>query len=303
MAAADRDCDESLVFDLPGGPATLGGAAPLRAELACCLLDWSCRPAGAGDPAPCGRARPDADGYRVAAGVLPEGVMAAPDRLAAANILAGVLTAQIPARDPQWVQLHAAAATLDARGVSLFLGASGAGKSTLALGLALARDRTAPARRPRLFADDRLSLRLTPDGAEGLALAVAPKMRLPLPAEMPEPARARLARRTLARRDGLLYLDLPPAELARLGERAPVTRLVLLRRGAGPEGLRPAGRSEALQALLESCFAPGLGAGELLAWGRALLARLPGPLPLAVLGYRDAAAAATFLRDLQGAAA
>jgi hypothetical protein len=259
----------SVAFDLPTGPAGVAQCGPVADALRLCLLDWPARAAQPSDPAPRIRVLHHAEDFEVCAPALPGGGMRAPDPLAAANALAGALTAEIPQADPQWVQLHAAAA-LDPDGrLELFLGPSQAGKSTLALTLAR--------RGRRLFADDRLAVRLADDGAEGLALAVAPKLRLPAPTDWDAAALDWLAARTAARRADLAVLRLAPAELARLGERAQVARVLLLVRdpASGTPRVEPLTGGAALKALLPNCFAPRLTAAELLAWGRRFVAAVP----------------------------
>lgn len=283
--ASDR---ATIVAELPSGPVALAGYAALAELMPDCLLDWPWRRARTGDPLPAISVQVGA----VVAGVLPGGRSQSTDPLFLANALAGALTAQIPFAARDWVQLHAAAA-LDAQGrLDLFLGASGAGKSTLALTLAR--------RGRRLFADDRLALRCADAQIEGMALAVAPKLRLPAPPDWAAAADWLEARTTL-RRDGLAYLRLGAEELARLGETAPVARLILLdrtSRSAAAE-LVPAAPAQALAALLPQCFAPRLSAGELLAWAQ----RLVATLPTLRLSYGAAARAAEALEAAEGSAA
>jgi hypothetical protein len=280
--------EDMRVAELPTGPVAVAGFENLGGLMADCLLDWPLRPPRPGDPAPAIAVLPDA----VVAPVLPDGRSESPDPLFLANALAGALTAQIPLAEPAWVQLHAAAALGPAGRLELFLGASGAGKSTL--GLTLLRAGW------RLFADDRLAVRLDGAGPEAMALGVAPKLRLPPPPELAADA-AWLDARAGLRRPGLLYLRPGPQELARLGARAPLARLIVLDRTAGPgrAGLAPLAPAEALRALLPQCFAPGLPAGALLAWAQRLVAQVPALR----LSYDAAGQAAAVLGASEGSAA
>ncbi len=277
-----------MAAELPTGAVSVAGYGVLAALMPDCLLDWPLRPGRAGDPAPAVTVA----GGAVIASVLPGGRSESGDPLVLANALAGALTAQIPLAAPAWVQVHAAAALDRAGRLELFLGASGAGKSTLALTLAR--------RGRRLFADDRLALRCADAQIEGMALAVAPKLRLPAPPDWAASADWLEARTTL-RRDGLVYLRLDSGELARLGETAPVARLILLDRTAAgaTEEFGPAAPAQALAALLPQCFAPRLSAGELLAWAQRLVATLPSLR----LSYGAAARAAEVLEAAEGSAA
>ena len=127
-----------------------------------------------------------------------------------------------------------------AAGLILLLADTTGGKSTLALTLA--------AYRWQLFADDRLGLSRDREASIGIALGLAPKLRLPLPQSAPrlaEFAAERASRRELA----LTYLALGPEEQAGAGTRAAVAACLLLERDGSKPLLEPVAPSQLVRIL------------------------------------------------------
>lgn len=140
-----------------------------------------------------------------------------------------------------------------------------AGKSTLVARLA-AGDHI-------VFGDDVLPLDET--DARGVAMGIAPRLRVPLPANALESFRAFAERHAVARDHRYHYLN-PPERLARRGTAAPLGAVVLLdRRADGPAELFQASRGAALQSLIVQNFARAGPAGDLLERMHRLIERLP----------------------------
>lgn len=141
--------------------------------------------------------------------------------------------------------LHAAAVERDGR-LIVFPSTEKAGKSTLVSRLASFGW--------RIFTDD--ALPLSRDGAMGLALGIAPRLRLPLPAAAAPAFRTFVdAHRGPSDREST-FLALPPALLASHGETAQIGAIVLLdRKQRSRARLQPAPRGYALQQLLVQNFA------------------------------------------------
>ncbi len=275
--------DGMALAPAPGAPG-LGVVAPgaVRSLVPLFLHRWHTVPeAGA---APAVRFVRGENGFAVSAPVLPGGLHLASGSFEAADVVASALAA-LAARGPGVILPHAAALESPAGLVLLFADTTG-GKSTLALTLA--------AHGWRLFGDDRLGLRRARDGSIGIALALAPKLRLPLPRSA-----ARLAEfaATRTRRDwpNLAYLELGPEEQAAAGVEAPVAACLLLDRGGGAPALGPARPPELVRLLAESAAAPWLAAAEVLA-----AAVSHAGLPAYHLHYAEAAEAVPLIIDRFG---
>lgn len=244
--------DAMALAPAPGAPG-FGVVAPgaVRSLVPLFLHCWHTMPeAGAAPVVLCERGE---NGFAVIASVLPGGRHLASGPFEAADVVASAL-AVLAARGPGVILPHAAALESPLGLVLLFADTTG-GKSTLALSLAAAGW--------RLFGDDRLGLRRERDGSIGMALGLAPKLRLPLP-----PSAAALAEfattRTRRGWPNLAYLGLGPEEQAAAGVEAPVAACLLLDRGGGAPALGPARPPELVRLLAESAAAPWLGPAEVL---------------------------------------
>ncbi|HEX6102115.1 MAG TPA: hypothetical protein VF031_03620, partial [Alphaproteobacteria bacterium] len=224
------------------------------------------------------------DGFDIAASVLPGGRHRAASAFEAADVVASAVAA-LAIGGPEVILPHAAALASPAGLVLLFADTTG-GKSTLALTLAAAGW--------RLFGDDRLGLRRAPTGSVGVALGLAPKLRLPLPASAK--ALSEFARKRVRQSwPSLAYLQLAPEEQAGPGTEAPVAACLLLDRGGGAPTLEPAHPARLVRALAESAAAPWLAPAEVMA-----AAAAHAGLPAFHLGYAEAAEAVPLLTERFG---
>lgn len=195
---------------------------------------------------------------------------------AACCLIVEVVTLMI-ARDRRLLCLHAAALECNGRLIVL-AGEAHAGKSTLATTLA--------ARGMTLFCDDMLPL----VGDEGLALGIAPRLRLPIPPAADLTLRDHIARHPGPSDDRYAYVSTPA--LAPHGGCAPIGAVVVLdRQPSGPASLARVGRSDTLSHLVRRNFArDGLAS--------AILERLHdtmGDVPGYRLTYSDTGEAAALI--------
>lgn len=195
--------------------------------------------------------------------------------------LAGALVTENPHR----LCLHGAAALFAGR-LLVFPGHSHAGKSTLTARLA--------ADGHTIFGDDIVPL---DERGDGVALGVAPRLRLPLPASATPAFRDFVMRHAGASDGRYHYLALPEGRLARKGTTAPIGAIVLLdRQLQGPAELHAAPRSLALKLLARQNVSYAEDARPLLAQMSALVQRLP----CYVLAYADLEEAAEQLASAFG---
>jgi hypothetical protein len=168
-----------------------------------------------------------------------------------ANALIGALIAAYVAQDDALVSIHAGAVRIG-DGLILLLGDNESGKSTFATVLA--------AHGQRFFADDRLILNLADAPPVGSSLAIAPKLRLPLPQEASEAYRDFVARNSVLNWPEMAVLRPGPEQAAAFGESLPVRALVVLHRDDNVrEPVLSTMRQPAMvRVLLEQLFAPHL---------------------------------------------
>jgi len=184
-----------------------------------------------------------------------------PPGLVAGNGLIGCLIHTFVAASPDWICLHAGAVEMDG-GLTVLLGDNLAGKSTMSVALM--------ARGHRLWCDDRLPV-TGGDRFDGMALALRPKLRLPLPPSAPASFRTFGASRSGPTEGEMLYVMPQPGEAAGFDARAPLRRLVLLnRRDNADLNLKPAALGESVKRLVGTTFAPHLAPTALLARLRSL---------------------------------
>lgn len=200
---------------------------------------------------------------------------------AACSVICDVAMAFADER-PDQLSLHCAAVLVAGRLV-VMPSRSHAGKSTLVARLA--------ADGHAVFGDDMLLVDRQDE--HGIALGVAPRLRLPLPRHAGDAFAAFVARHSGARDRRYLYLDMPPSLLARRGDIAPVGAVVLLDRQAeGPARLWRAPANAAIQALIRQnvtlCAAPA----DLLRRAAALIGRVP----CLTMAYSDLDEAAALFR-------
>ncbi len=200
---------------------------------------------------------------------------------AVCGLLADILTSYID-ENPSRLCLHCGAALISGRLV-MFPSRSHAGKSTLIARLA--------ASGCRIFGDDVLPLNRADD--HGVALGLAPRLRLPLPAHASAEFRRFVSENAGPSDDRYQYLALAGNHLAPRGIAAPLGAIILLdRQPEAVTAIGPAGRAETLKALISQNFARGEPAGELLQ----RLHRLMDALPRFTLRYSDLDEAAALLQ-------
>lgn len=192
--------------------------------------------------------------------------------VAAACSLMVSLAEALVAENPDRLCFHGGAALFGGRLV-IFPGRSHAGKSTMIARLAAGGH--------TVFGDDILPLDPSEDG---LALGVAPRLRLPLPPCASAAFRGFVADHAGAADGRYHYLALPEGRLARHGATAPLGAIVLLdRRPAGPATLHEAPERLALKLLARQSVLGADDTRPLLARMRAIVRRLP----CLVLSYAD----------------
>ncbi len=146
--------------------------------------------------------------------------------------------------NPRHLCLHGAAMRIGG-GLVCFPSVQRTGKSTLCVELA--------ARGHTVYGDDVLAIE--PGEGLGVALGIAPRLRKPLPKSV-----GALLFRFVNERAGpfdrrWVYVGLRESEIAPLGETAPISAFVLLRRGARGARLEPVPKSEMLKEILLQNFA------------------------------------------------
>ncbi|MDJ0975088.1 MAG: hypothetical protein QNJ98_11555 [Planctomycetota bacterium] len=139
-------------------------------------------------------------------------------------------------------------------GLTLFPALAKAGKSTLTVALA--------AEGRRIHTDDVVPVDL--ETGEAVALGIAPRLRPPLPENAPA-LRAFVEEHSGPARGNRQYIRLPEGRLAPLGARAPIQRIVLLKRKkSGPARLKPVSAGDALERIILQNFTRELPAGDIL---------------------------------------
>ena len=147
---------------------------------------------------------------------------------------------------PGYLCLHSAAA-LFKQGLFLFPSTYRSGKSTLSVHLAF---NGIP-----LFTDD--ALPVASETNEGIATALYPRLRLPLPETVSGEFRDYIAQRVALKNDRYCYVALNRREQLRLGTKAPIAGIVLLDLDLDCEKtvLQSAGRKEVIKEIILRNFA------------------------------------------------
>lgn len=175
----------------------------------------------------------------------------------------GALIAAALRQTRDTISLHAGGASFS-RGAVVVIGPSLAGKSSVALHMA--------ANGGRLLGDDSVAIA----GDRALSFGLAPKLRLPLPADAGRLFTRFAGARICRTQSGIAHLRLRRGEAARFGQGAPLRGIVILKRmEGGTARLVPADRSAAMRALVTHAFAPQFGAAALVARLAALASRVP----------------------------
>ena len=147
---------------------------------------------------------------------------------------------------PGYLCLHSAAA-LFGQGLYLFPSTYRSGKSTLSLHLAF--------NGTPLFTDD--ALPVTPETNEGMATALFPRLRLPLPDSVSPEFREYIRQRVALRNGRYCYVALDHNEQLRLGTTAPIAGIVLLylNQDCDETILEQTGRKEVIKEIILRNFA------------------------------------------------
>lgn len=231
-------------------PISLGNCAELLPTLAAVLGSWRFRILETGGPT----ARDDAPAisiqrasccYRIASPWLDEPVVERTE-VGAVFSLSAELGRAFAEERPEQLCLHCAAVETDGR-LILFPNSENAGKSTLVTGLA--------ARGLRLVADDVLAI--SERSQHGIALGVAPRLRLPLPPSVSASFRDFVESHRGPCDKEFLYLTLPARRLAPHGHAVRLgATIVLDRRRSASVKLTPLSKGRALRQLIIQNFAP-----------------------------------------------
>lgn len=195
----------------------LTGCPEVHDALAAAMPGWPATAVDAAGPAPPIALCREGAEYRQDSPALDGGLLL-PTPVSAASSLVADLVEHFFFGHQELVGLHCGAVEIAGRLV-LFPESHRAGKSTLTAALAAAGQ--------RVFGDDVLAL--TPAG-EGMALGIAPRLRLPLPASLAPELHAFAGRHAGPEDDRYRFLALPDGQLARHGECLPLGALVLLER-------------------------------------------------------------------------
>lgn len=233
--------------------------AAFRAALNAAAFDWPYREARELG-APVATVRASGGSYEVTAP--DEEPFTATAVSAACSVIVDAVKAAIEA-NPSRLCFHCGSVLLGGQLV-LLAGPFRAGKSSLIARMA--------ADGHAVFGDDVLPL--DEEDLRGVAIGVAPRLRLPLPASSSKAMRAFVTQWATAQDDRYLYFR--PPSLAMRGANAPLGAVVLLdRRTDGPAQLLQATEGAALRSLIARNFSRADSAQELLDRLHGVAARLP----------------------------
>lgn len=260
----------------------LGGCPEVLGALRAAMPGWPGELVAAEGPAPPVRLCREGDGYRQHSPELPDGLFLSTPAEAACSLIAD-LVGEFFARHPEAIGLHGGSVEVDGQ-LLLFPASHRAGKSTLAAAFAAAGY--------RVFGDDVLAL--TAEG-EGMALGIAPRLRLPLPESLDAELVEFVNDHAGPADERYLYLAPPEGGLAPHGESRPLGAVVLLAReeGARVPRLSRLAPGEGLLRLLCQNFAHATPSEALLERFLPLMERVPCLL----LRYAEPLAAARALGE------
>lgn len=215
-----------MLFTLKGisGPVEFTGCDEVARGVASILRGWDMREIPSESAAPAViRLRKTERGYqRISPRIATPSLCRDQIRVNKVSAVCGMhseLVRRYLAENPSLTCLHVGAVEF-AGGLVLFSGTYRTGKSTLAVALAAAG--------MRLFCDD--VLLLDHETNHGVAMGLAPRLRLPLPEGMGGAFHDFVRARTGPRNKASQYVDLAPGELAELGASAPIIGIVKLAR-------------------------------------------------------------------------
>jgi hypothetical protein len=254
-----------IAFDGISRPIALVGCAHLGTCLAAVLPGWRFEEASSPQADPIIRIlhRED-EGYRLESPWLGEPFHDETEVGIACAFVLDLIAAHV-AEHPSLFCLHCAAAEFAGR-LLVFPSSYHAGKSTLAVRLAAAG---AP-----VYTDDVLAV--TSSGDQGVALGIAPRLRLPLPHGAGRQFRRFVARHRGPSNNRYLYLSLPPGTQAPHGRQAPIGGFVLLdRQPSGRAELVPASKGQVLRSVIVQHFARSFAATAMVDRLRGLVERVP----------------------------
>ncbi len=188
--------------------------------------------------------------------------------------------------DPSLLCLHGAAADFAGRLV-VFPATRRAGKSTLSVAMNAAGI--------RMFTDDFLPVFVSGAGIiSGISSGVSPRLRLPVPEQIGENAKAYMARRKTLSNKQYTYVSPLKTENASFNESAPIGGFVFLERedGASAE-LKEISTADALKTIIKQNFSRAGNAGDILT----MLQFLSHNLPSYLLRYDHAEPAIEILKQ------
>lgn len=220
MVAGGPDAAAMVRLGFPGLTSPVALPAEVCEVLSACLHGWQPLAAPPAAP-PLSRIDRQGQGYRFASPSLAEPMTGLSPVGAVCALIADLAQARSEAPD-MLMGVHCAALEIDGRLVVL-AGPARAGKTTLATRLALEPG-------VRLFCDDVLPVR--PDG-QGMALGIAPRLRLPVPEGAGAALAGLVASHTAASDDRYAYVDVPGQ--AAHGSLAPLGAIVMLDRTPGQQ--------------------------------------------------------------------
>lgn len=246
------------------------------------LAGWPVEVVKAEGVAPSIRLWRESEGYQQRSPALPEGLFLATPAEAACSLIADLVEEYID-RHPELIGLHCGSVEVGGR-LMIFPASHRAGKSTLTAAFAAAGY--------KVFGDDVLALTAA---GEGLALGIAPRLRLPLPASHAPRFIDFVTRHAGLADERYCYLVPPTERLAAHGEVRPLGAVILL------------ARDETVAAPVISRLAPGEGLLQLLcqnfaheAPSETLVERflpLMGEVPCLLLRYSEPLAAVQLVAE------
>lgn len=250
-----------IVFEGTKSPIEVPDQGEFLAALAGAAIGWPFRKSNGGGAA-VASVRALRGGYHILSG--DEEIVETSAVGAACGVIVDLVKAYI-AENPNRLCLHCGSVALAGKLV-VFPSDYRAGKSTLVARLAAGGH--------QVFGDDVLPL--SDDDRSGIALGLAPRLRVPLPENA-----SRAFKQFAAKYEGpgdnrCRYLKLPVDRLAVRGSELPLGAIVLLDRQAqGPATLESASRSAALRSLIARNFSRADEAASLLDRLQQVMDRLP----------------------------
>lgn len=238
-------------------------------------------------PSPAITLRSTEDGYEIDSEWIPEPEKYDNETDIVAAFFANLIMARA-AEDECLLWLHCAAVALSGK-LLVFPSASEGGKSTLAAHLAQAGG--------KVFSDDVLPVNTTTK--RGVALGIAPRLRLPLPKASSDRFLDFVGNRNSLRNEVFAYVKLEGqgegGTLAGLGEEAPIEAFILLDRGTtDAPAIFPESKSELLKFVIEQHLETKLPATEVVKQ----LRRLVSAVPCMRLHYQEGEQAIVLLREV-----